>query len=152
MEGLNSHPLEHLKNPGVLPKNSQDPYTQTIYLELEFVLDLFNGGVDLPPFPRLVSYVIGKYGTGDWCELDVVENSDDACRLLLNGESFNLGACCTANEDWEAETCDAGIPVCKIHLKPVYTLIFFKKQEKIKLDFILILLYFCQLIWCVYTR
>ena len=59
-------------------------------------------------------YVIGKYGTGDWCGLHVVENVDGA---WLYGDSGSLGACCTATKDWEAETCDAGIPIYKIHLK-----------------------------------
>ena len=85
-----------MKNPGALPKNYQNSYTQIIYLELELFFDLFNGGIDLPPFLLLGRYVIGEYGTGDLCELHVVENVDDACRLLLNGELCSLGACCTA--------------------------------------------------------
>ena len=105
-------------------------------------MDLFNGGIDLPPFPRLVGYVIGEYGTGDWCELHVVENVDDACRLLLNGESCRMGANYTVTVDWETESCDAGIPICKINLKSVYTLIFFKKPEKNKTWFYLYFILF----------
>ena len=80
-----------------------------------------------------MKYVTGEYGIGGRCGLHVAENVDGT---WLNGDSCSLGACCTATEDWEHETCDAGIPIYKIHLKSDYTLIFFKKQEKIKLDFI----------------
>ena len=31
---------------------------------------------EISPFPRLVRYVKGEYGTGDWCGLHVVENVD----------------------------------------------------------------------------
>ena len=65
-------------------------------------------------------YVKGEYGTGDWQEVHLAKHFDDASRLLLNGGSSSLGAFCTATEDWEAETCDAGIPIYKIHLKSVY--------------------------------
>ena len=37
---------------------------------------------------------------GIWIwRLHVVENVDDACKLLLNGDSCSLGACCTATEN-----------------------------------------------------
>ena len=60
-----SHPIEQFENAVTLAKYYQNLYTQIIYLELEFLFNLFNGGIDLPPFPRLVRYVVSEYGTGD---------------------------------------------------------------------------------------